>query len=56
MVRQVVLSLAGGAMLRDEPSLLARQVLGTRRDWPVGHSHPQRGELGPERPLGAVPP
>jgi hypothetical protein len=29
MVRQVILALAGGAMLTDKPSLLTRQVLGS---------------------------
>jgi hypothetical protein len=56
-VREVVLAFAAGAVLADEPRLLAGQVLPARRGRPVGHAaHPQRGERGPERPLGAGPP
>ncbi len=56
MIGQVVLALAVGAMLAYEPSLLAGQVLGPRRDRSVGHPHPQGGERGPERTFGAIPP
>src|SRR3954464_42193 len=56
MVRQVVLALAGGAVLADEPGFFARQVLRSGHDRPVGHAYPERGERGPERPLGPDPP
>src|SRR3954451_7288695 len=55
-VGQVVLALAGRAMLPDEPRLLAGQVLPACGDRTVGHAHPDRGERGPERPLGPDPP
>src|SRR3954447_24267331 len=56
MVRQVVLALAGGAVLADEPGFCARQVLRSGHHRPVGHAYPERGEPGLERALSANPP
>ena len=47
---------AGGAVLADEPSLLARQVPCSRRDRSVGRAHPRGSELRPERTFGAGAP
>jgi hypothetical protein len=53
-VGQIVFLLAAGAMLADEPSLLAGQVLPSCGDRSIGHPHPDRGELGLERALVPV--
>src|SRR5215203_4502872 len=55
MVRQVVLALARGAMLADEPGFFARQVLRPGHDRPVGHAYPERGEPGLERAPSQAP-
>src|SRR3954462_10508056 len=52
----VVLALARGAVLADQPRLLPREVLPARVGRPVGHAHTQGGELGLEETFGPEPP
>src|SRR3954470_13366652 len=51
-----VLALAGVAPLADQPDLLAWQAGAVGVARAVGDAHPEGGEAGTERPLGAVPP
>src|SRR3954471_19662319 len=55
-VREVVLALARGPMLADEPRLVTGEVPFAGGGRTVRHAHPQGGELGLERSLGAGPP
>ena len=55
-VGEVVLALARGPALADQPDLLAGQVPAVPELLALGRAHPQGGELGRERPLGAAPP
>jgi hypothetical protein len=56
VVGEVVLALAGGALLADQPRLVPGQVLGTRGDQTVGDPHPHGREARPERSFRSVPP
>jgi hypothetical protein len=55
-VGEVVLPLTRGAVLADQPDLLARQVPAAAQLLALGRAHPQGGERGRERPLGPQPP
>jgi hypothetical protein len=55
-VGEVVLALTAGAVLADQPHLVAGQMEAIADGGAVGRPHPQRGELGPQRALGAATP
>jgi hypothetical protein len=46
VVGEIVLALAGGAVLADEPGVLPGKVLPARDSRAVGHPYPESGELG----------
>ena len=56
VIGQVVLPLAAGAMLADQPSLFTRKMLPFGGYRPVGHPYPDGGERGLKRAFGAGSP
>ena len=56
VIGQVVLPLAAGAMLADQPSLFTRKMLPFGGYRPVGHPDPDGGERGLKRAFGAGTP
>jgi hypothetical protein len=55
-VREMVLPLAGGPVLTDQPDLCTRWVPTVAELFALGRAHPQGRELGHQRPLGPAPP
>src|SRR3954454_10475176 len=55
-VAEVVFLLAAVAPFAHQPDLVARQAGVVGVTWAVGDAHPEGGEAGAERALGAAPP